>query len=729
MKRNNLNPREESVIDMETLRINHRWQGFFSDIPGRVGLPIEDAQTNYTAEQLGAVLNDVLAEMRAQKLILPDTNHEDDALRDIIKAVCLIPGSGEFVYGVVDVYIHKSYLYFDSANTLHLYNDLLIPLGLINIGTNTDYVKSMNLLQSEARNVKNLSLVVSWFGDDLRCGNCSIKPKVDLKEKLTLPFFWKVSSQNRSSADLVTVIDDAAVFGGTPYDQGVVHAIWDAKARGIGITFYPFILMDVPSSNGLPNPYGTGDQDAFPWRGRITCYPGPDQDGTVDKTSAAGDQVSNFLGNAQLSQFSISGETVDYNGPEDWGYRRFILHYAHLCKAAGGVDTFIIGSELRGLTWIRDSQDHYPFVDGLIQLAADVKQVLGPETKVTYAADWSEYFGHQPPDGTGDVYFHLDPLWADSNIDAIGIDNYWPLSDWRDGDNHLDKLAGHENHDFDYLKGNVQGGEGYDYYYASQADRDNQVRTPITDGQGKPWMFRYKDIKNWWLNQHYNRPSGTEQGTPTAWVPQSKPIWFTEIGCPAVNKGSNQPNVFFDPLSSESAFPYYSDGERDDLMQRRHIQSLITYFDPNNSNYVDGDNPESGQYSGRMVDLDRIYIYAWDARPFPEFPSFDKTWGDTEKWYKGHWITGRVSQNSTEPTGRGLMAKRFQRAPRDPYVVDIKKGKINPQWKSFFESIERRTSPAIADLSAEPSAAELALATNQIIAVLRDQGFIAENDD
>ena len=75
-------------------------------------------------------------------------------------------------------------------------------------------------------------------------------------------------------------------------------------------------------------------------------------------------------------------------------------------------------------------------------LAADVKAVLGPGTKVTYAADWSEYFGHQPADGSGDVYFHLDPLWSSADIDAVGIDVYWPLADWRDGPDHLDRHAG-----------------------------------------------------------------------------------------------------------------------------------------------------------------------------------------------------------------------------------------------------------------------------------------------
>ncbi len=66
-----------------------------------------------------------------------------------------------------------------------------------------------------------------------------------------------------------------------------------------------------------------------------------------------------------------------------------------------------------------------------------------------------------------------------------------------------------------------------------------------------------RTIKDWWQNQHYNRPGGVESGTPTGWVPQSKPIWFTEVGCPAVDKGANQPNVFIDPKSSESFAPVF----------------------------------------------------------------------------------------------------------------------------------------------------------------------------
>ena len=47
-----------------------------------------------------------------------------------------------------------------------------------------------------------------------------------------------------------------------------------------------------------------------------------------------------------------------------------VLHQAYLAKAAGGVEAFLIGTELRGLTWLRSAAGTYPFVTALIALAA-----------------------------------------------------------------------------------------------------------------------------------------------------------------------------------------------------------------------------------------------------------------------------------------------------------------------------------------------------------------------
>jgi hypothetical protein len=126
-------------------------------------------------------------------------------------------------------------------------------------------------------------------------------------------------------------------------------------------------------------------------------------------------------------------------------------------------------------------------------------------------------------------------------------------------------------------------------------------------------------------------------------VPQSKPFWFMEVGCPAVDKGANQPNVFVDPKSSETALPYYSRGSRDDLMQRRYLQAIHEGLNPMHPGAITGANPTSSVYGGRMIDLDRVFVYAWDARPYPAFPLNEPLWGDAANWRLGHWLNGRFA--------------------------------------------------------------------------------------
>lgn len=556
----------------------------------------------------------------------------------LIKAVTIIPGATEFGYS-------------PSAVTKTFPGGISQPVNTNNVLGGTDWNVALDQLQDTCPNLARAGLVVAWFGNDLRAGTCQIRPKVERADTVTTPLTWQVSGLTRNTAQTVSQEAGRPAYGGTPSDNTIVAALGDLRTRGIAVTFYPFIMMDIPAANTLTDPYtGLAGQPAHPWRGRITVSPAPGTSGSPDKTSAAKSQVDSFFGAASVGDFQVTGTNVTYVGPEEWSYRRQVLHYAHLCKAAGGVDTFLIGTELRGLTWVRDDTG-YPAVAALVQLAADVRSILGGGTKLTYAADWSEYFGHHPQDGSGDVTFHLDPLWANGNIDAIGIDNYMPLSDWRDGRSHKDTQAGAPAiHDLDYLRGNIAGGEGYEWFYASPADRSNQTRSPITDGAaGKPWVFRYKDLVSWWSNPHHNRVSGAEVGTATAWVPASKPIWFTELGCPAVDRGSNQPNVFYDRKSSEGQLPYFSRGLRDDVIQRQFLLAHHSYWAPSGSAFQETNNPISPVYGGRMVSSDAIHVWTWDARPYPAFPQATRLWSDGENWRFGHWLTGRLG---AVPLGR-----------------------------------------------------------------------------
>ena len=549
-----------------------------------------------------------------------------DSLESRLTAAAIIPGAGEFVYATEGINADDG----KGATT---------PQNTHNSSGVADFPASLDDLENLAPGLGAVSLVVAWFGDDLRAGQCKIKPGVEVAAKTTYPSAWSVNGVARGSAYLVSQSGGRPAYGGTPSDASIVQAIEAIKARGLKVMFCPFLLMDIASGNTLDDPYtGANGQPEYPWRGRITCNPAPGVSGSPDKTATAATQANAFFGSATAGNYSVNGTAVTWTGGTDWGWRRMVLHYAHLCAAAGGVDAFLLGSEFTALTRVRNSSAAYPAVQALKTLAADVRAILGSGTKIGYAADWSEYNNHQTGDAAGAVLFNLDPLWSDSNIDFAGIDNYMPLADWRDGTAHLDYgTDGPTNtHDPDYLSSNIAGGEYFDWYYANATDRANQTRTPITDGPGKPWVWRAKDLIGWWSNSHYDRPSGTESASPTSWTPQGKPIWFTELGCPAVEKGANQPNVFYDPKSSESALPYFSSGTRDDLVQRRFLEAHLKYW-------ADAaKNPSSGVYSGRMVDTANIYLWTWDARPFPFFPSRGDVWGDAGNYRLGHWLNGRL---------------------------------------------------------------------------------------
>ena len=514
-------------------------------------------------------------------------------LEPAIRAITVIPGATEFGYDPtprVRVLGPGS----GASENAHL------------VAGTSNWTCSIDELQALCPNLEHVALVVSWFGDDLRCGECTIAPRVEGADRTIEGTSWSVAGIARGSAQVVSSHEGGPAYGGTPSDASVLAAIADLKARGLKVTLYPFVLMDVPADNALPDPHGGAAQAAYPWRGRLTCHPAPGQPGSPDGSASAAAQVAAFVP----------------------GYRDMVLHYADLAVAAGGVDALLIGSEMVGLTTVRGAGNSFPFVEALVDLAADVRAVVGPETKLTYAADWTEYAGCQ---GAAGRFFHLDPLWASDDIDAVGIDCYFPLADWRDGEGHADAALAATGHELAYLEGNIAGGEGFDWYYASDADRRAQVRTPITDGAyAEPWVWRFKDIASFWSEAHHDRPGGVRNGSTTAWVPGSKPIWLTEVGCGAVEKGANQPNIFGDDKSAENGRPFFSAGTPDGLIQRQVLRAHHRYWsDPAN-------NPAG------MVDPERLYCWTWDARPYPAFPGLDTIWSDGANHRTGHWLTGRL---------------------------------------------------------------------------------------
>lgn len=521
-------------------------------------------------------------------------------LEDRLEGVCLIPGAGEFALATEAV-VRREGLKRTTAENVH------------NGEGRADLVVSLDQLQAQLPNLKRVSLVVGWFGSDLRAGHCVVRPGVERRDKPTEPRVWSVAGVARDGAYEVSRVDGAPAYGGTPSDQSVRQAIRELKARGLEVTLYPFVFMDCPG---------------YPWRGRVAGVDG-------------------------------AGATVEiaalFGGSEDWGLRRMALHYARIA-ADEGADGLLIGSEMRDVTWTRDAAGGFPAVDQLRALAAECRAVVGPSVKLSYAADWSEYFGWQ---SGGEVVFHLDPLWADAAIDHVSIDWYPPLTDWRAGDGGVDAATFGGAADPAYLAAGVVGGDGFDWYYASEADRAAQVRTPIVDAaHGEDWVFRPKDLNGWWSNSHHDRPGGVRSAVQTAWIPGMKPVRLSEFGCAAVDRGGNAPNLFQDAKSSESSLPPGSTGARADAVQRAALEAVLGHF------ATAENNPVSAVYGGRM--LEAADAWCWDARPYPAFPARGDVWADAGAWRAGHWLNGRLAGD-----GRDLIEAVLARGGLSPDEMAI----------------------------------------------------------
>ncbi len=536
-----------------------------------------------------------------------------NGLESRVRAVTVIPGATEFGYHPEPVVRITGPGATQPENT----HDPAAP---------TDWHASINELQALCPNLERVALVVSWFGTSLDAAQCIIEPRVESSSKVTsVP--WTVAGLTRASANPVSQHEGVPAFGSSPSDASIVAAIQDLKARGLKVTLLPFLMMDVPTGNSLPDPWTGGpSQPAYPWRGRITVSPAPGQAGTIDATAAARAAIAAFVGTSTP-------------GPAEWSFRRFILHMADLAVQAGGVDAFLLCSELRGLTRVRDDQGAYPFVDALVDLAADVRTRLGAGTILTYGADWSEYTNHQPADGSGDVIFHLDPLWASPNIDVIGIDQYQPITDWRYTQGHRDETLGDGPHDRSVILAGLTGGENFDWYYASETDRVTQTRTTISDGAyGEPWVYRTNDLIGWWSQPHHNRVAGVRQSTPTAFVPASKPFWLTEFGAPAVDLAGNEPAAFPSDKPDNDRLPPASRGIRDDAQQRALLDTALELWEQTGS----AANPLSQVDNRPMLDPSGIHLWTWDARPYPIFPDAESIWTDGQNWTRGHWLNGRL---------------------------------------------------------------------------------------
>ncbi len=482
------------------------------------------------------------------------------------------------------------------------------------------------------------------------------------------------------------------VYGGTPSDPSVVRCIRDLKSRGFRVVFYPFLLgtsASFPWRGRITSPgdltqTATNDVATFMGSAAVGDFTRDSINLTVDYAGPAGPFDWTFrrmiLHYANLCV--VAG-----------GVSLFVIG-----SELRGLET------LRGPAWTKPGAVDglgnaiwdYPMVAQLNVLANDVrstfdsagltKSLSGLESLITYSADWSNWMGWQHTGANGQ-WPHLDQLWANPNIDFVSFDNYMPLTDWTTGSGGLDaanwkgpkfsgawppgptqlnglSLSGPPIiYSTPYLKSNIEGGQYFDWFYNDsnnlgrgldprgtdlhvslpEGDRLIQARNPYFPNQE---ILANKQLRWWWNNNHqavYDSGDGqgfAPHGPKTQWDPNTKSIVTLEYGFAACDKSTNQPNVFFDPKSTESFTAYWSIWDpanelgylprRDDTIQALALQAIYEYWN------VDGNNESVGGLP--MLNWNFCCVWNTDARPFPTFPILDSAWGDAGNWPQGLWI-------------------------------------------------------------------------------------------
>lgn len=577
-----------------------------------------------------------------------------------ITEIQLIPGMGEEVYATtpsaIGITNNLGVTTYYPSNTHASFSSAASPTAQPP-ATRTDLMVSLDNLQAALPNLQWVSVVTGWIGDSVDAGLCTIKPRTEYATAQlgggtaeNFPNAWSVGTWTRANTPVVAMLNGAAAYGGTPSDRSLIELCTELKRRGLKVMFYPLIFME---SVGKP------------WRGRIIPANGVDAANWFTKVN---------------------------------GYNAYITHYSTLTALTAQIDAFVVGSEYVGLTSFMSAPGVFPAVTGFANLAATVRAQLPVNVKTVYAADWSEYhhaaggwfnmdelFSNPNLDIIGiDNYMPLTPDLDQTLITPAKIQQYWQQGEGWDYyyDNHNTapgfsylpanpitttiasnivtlNLTGFTNHNmvvgqtFTMTGLTTVGGVPAATLNAtftvntvvSPTSITFLLPTPATitaTGGGtlgtidKPkWFgnmtYAWKNIEYWWSTAHIN-----PNGIATTWTPKMKPLWFTEYGFPSVDGCANQPNVFVDPTSTESAYPRASKRLVDNLAQAEAIGATIDFWNsrkavPGNANLVVNK-----------------FLWTWDARPYPTFP--DKSspnnglavWADGPSWKTGHWINGKI---------------------------------------------------------------------------------------
>ncbi len=118
------------------------------------------------------------------------------SVEDMLKAICIIPGSGEFVYDTKLQYKVK-------GETLQ--QGKAIPINYHNNANKADAIVALDQLQETCPNISWVAPIIAWFATSLDTADCKILPVVEFKKMRTEPDVWACSNYTRENAHQITL--------------------------------------------------------------------------------------------------------------------------------------------------------------------------------------------------------------------------------------------------------------------------------------------------------------------------------------------------------------------------------------------------------------------------------------------------------------------------------------------------------------------------------------------
>ncbi|XVN43339.1 MAG: hypothetical protein RCG15_03450 [Candidatus Rickettsia vulgarisii] len=167
------------------------------------------------------------------------------SVEDLVEAMDIIPGSGEYVYDTI--------IQYQTSRTI--FNEIINkkPINKNNYHNIANSIYSLDQMKIICPNIKWVAPVVCWFGDNLDMAGCIIKPAVEFNDpNIEYSEEWRVGKYLRNTARLISRdANDFPKYGGTVNDSSVIRYLQELKRRNLKIMFYPMFFWIFQISLGV----------------------------------------------------------------------------------------------------------------------------------------------------------------------------------------------------------------------------------------------------------------------------------------------------------------------------------------------------------------------------------------------------------------------------------------------------------------------------------------------